>query len=294
VRSYRDAMGSRANYAIIERGVVELFWSRWGGQSVVDDLLAGPAGATAAIRPVAGRNPPPDDDLAAVLRWKGPDRTDSLMDDVFCEGAALIDHDQRVLLAYQWLVGYDAFVDALVGLEAAWPGWQVRWAFDGIGDIAAHLGKDRLSVRGETAPERDEAAFSGPERWTEVEDFEYLTCVLSVRREDGSLELYGSGIGLSEMGQPAAAAFGALPTGFPALDCVKIPRTGIHLDYRSHTAGVWSIDALEGFLDDPQIHWPGWQWQLWGADVREHLARCDGRLVVPQLPEQRPRSLRAY
>ena len=35
------------------------------------------------------------------LLWNGPDPATELLDDVFCEGAALIDHDRRVLLVFQ-------------------------------------------------------------------------------------------------------------------------------------------------------------------------------------------------
>jgi hypothetical protein len=107
------AVGSRASYVVIENGRVELFFSRWGGQSVVADMLAGPAAATATIRPAAAHTPPPADDLPAALLWSGPDPVDELLDDVFCAGAALIDHDRRVLLAYQWMSNYNEFVDAI-------------------------------------------------------------------------------------------------------------------------------------------------------------------------------------
>lgn len=282
-------MGSRASYVVIENGRVELFFSRWGGQSVVADMLAGPAAATAAIRPAAGHTPPPEDDLPATLLWSGPDPADELLDDVFCEGAALIDHDRRVLLAYEWMTNYTEFVHAIADLRAGWPGWQVRWAFDGIGDIAAYIGQDRSTVRGD----RDRIAgldwFYCPARraefqMTDDEEWDLYRCVLSVRHGDGSLNLYPGAMSIHEMTFPSPASFEALPTGFETLHCSDLPRSGIHVDFRSRTGGVWTIDALQGYFDDPQTGWPGWRWTFWGGDISRHLAGCAGQLTVPAHP----------
>lgn len=284
-------MGHRASYAIIEDGRVELFFSRWGGKTIVADLLVGPDAATAMIRPPVPRTPPPDDDLPARLLWNGPDPVTELLDDVFCEGAALIDHDRRVVLAYQWMEDYPEFAAAIAGLGAAWPGWQVRWAFDGIGDLAAYLGQDRLTVRSKYEKDAyDLGPFYGPARRGEFprevdEEWDFLHCVLSVRHEDGSMDLYASGLSIDDMALPTPAAFDGWPSGYPTLHCAEIPRCGIHVDFRSRSAGVWTIDALKGYLDDAEKKWPGWRWTLWGGDIHRQVAACDGRLTVPDLPD---------
>jgi len=284
-------VGSRASYAVIEDGRVELFSSRWGGMSIVANMLAGPDAATAMIRPPVARTPPPDDDLPARLLWNGPDPATELLDDVFCEGAALIDHDRRVLLAFQWMDDQPTFAAAIADLAAAWPGWQVRWAFDGIGDLAAYLGQDRSTVRSESEKDTyDLESFYSPAQRGEFhldddEEWDLFRCVLSVRHDDGSLHLYASGTRIDDMALPAPAAFDGLPSGFATLHCADIPRSGIHVDFRSRTAGVWTIDALEGYLDDAESTWPGWRWTLWGGDIHRHLAACDGRLTVPDPPD---------
>lgn len=143
---YAAGVGHRASYVIIERGVTQMFWSRWGGQRIIADLLIGP-GAITAIRTANGGQPPADGDNVAALLWNGPDPSQDLLSDSACEGAALIDYDQRALLAYQWHDNYVEFAEGCARLVAAWPGWQVRWAFHGIGDLAGYLGRDRSSAR---------------------------------------------------------------------------------------------------------------------------------------------------
>jgi hypothetical protein len=286
---YRGDVGHRASYAIVENGRVDLFFSRWGAETIVADMLAGPAAATAWIRPAEERTPPPADDLPARLLWNGPDPDTELLDDVYCEGAALIDHDRHVLLLFQWMEDYGEFVDGMAGLVAAWPGWQVRWAFDGIGDLAAHIGQDRSTVRGDREKAAGLDAFYGPAQRAEFrinhgEDWDdYYNCVLSVRHEDGSLAFYLSGLDFDAMAFPSPASFEELPPGFPTLDCPETPRSGIHVDFRSRTGGVWTIDAMCGYYDDPHSNWPDWRWTFWGGDIRHQLAGCDGRLAVPAL-----------
>lgn len=284
-------MGHRASYAVIKDGRVDLFISRWGGKSIVADMLAGPDAATAMIRPRVGRTPPPDDDLVAGLLWNGPDPATELLNDVFCEGAALIDHDRRVLLAYQWMEDYSQFAAAIAALGAVWPGWQVRWAFDGIGDLAAYLGQDRSTVR--SGFEKDACglgSFYSPARrgkfpLDDDEEWDLFDCVLSVRHEDGSLDLYASGLSINDMALPAPAAFEGFPSGYATLHCAQIPRSGIHVDFRSRSAGVWTIDALEGYLDNAESTWPGWRWTLWGGGIDRQLAACAGRLTVVDLTD---------
>lgn len=264
-----------------------MFWSRWGGQRIIADLLIGPAGATTAIRTANGCQPPTNGDNAAALMWNGPDPSQDLLSDSACQGAALIDYDQRVLLAYQWHDSYVSFAEGCARLVAAWPGWQVRWAFDGVGDLAAYLGRDRSTVRSEESltgqPGYGRCPFCGSGTCGEFDSYD---CVLSVRRADGAIELYRGSAHLNEMVAPHRFLFEDLPAGFASLNCPVLPRSGVHLDYGTRTAGVWTIEALEGFLDRPHAYWPGWQWHLWGADIREQVTRCDRRLTVPPLPAQ--------
>ncbi|GAA3456594.1 hypothetical protein [Dactylosporangium matsuzakiense] len=281
-------MGIRANYVVIEDGDTYLAWSRWGGDRVVADLRAGPRAATDAVRPP---HPPvvPAPDTAEALLWRGPVRVEELMTDVQCEGAALIDHDRRVLLAFQWVEDYAAFIDGIAALTEAWPGWRVRWAFDGVLDLAAYLGRDREGLRENRLPDASmfagrPAPFHGPGRLVPDASDTYYEGVLSVRHPDGSLELHLATERPSVVAFTTAAAIAALEPGFRALTRQVFPRWGLHLEPESRTAGLWSIDLFEGALIDPEPNWPGWTWDVWGGDIRRQLDACGGALRVPPLP----------
>ncbi|MEV8511494.1 hypothetical protein [Dactylosporangium sp. NPDC051484] len=279
-------MGSRANYVVIERGETSMGWSRWGGQRIVADLMAGPEAATAALRPSEPPEPPPPN-TAEALRWTGIMPVDELMTDVYCEGAAVIDHDRRVLLAFQWSDDYETFVNGLAGLAEAWPGWHVRWAFDGVLDVAAYLGQDPDPLReapDPPMPPDGPAPFDGPDDRPEDWLDHWYQGTLSVRRPDGSLELYLTADNPTAIAYTTAERVEALGPGYTSLERSELPRWGLHLDQATRAGALWCIDRLEGTLHDLSPNWPGWTWTLWGGDVRRQLDACGGALRVPPLP----------
>ncbi|GAA4259400.1 hypothetical protein [Dactylosporangium darangshiense] len=264
-------MGDPANYVVIERGETLLGWSRWGGHRVVADLRAGPEAATEALRPRRPAVPPPPNTAEALL-WSGVMPVEELMDDRSCIGGALIDHDRRELLAFEWFEDYAMFVDGLATLVEAWPGWRVRWAYDGVLDLAAYLGHDRAPLLRPDRP-ADAPFLRAPD--------DECDGVLSVRRRDGALDLYPTFDDPSVLAVVTAAAVDALGPGLAELTLPEVPRWGLHVDRAARTAGLWTIDQLNGALIDPPADWT---WQLWGGDVRPQLVACAGALQVPPLP----------
>lgn len=58
------------------------------------------------------------------------------LDDAWCEGAAVIDPVDHVLLLFTW--HHDGVADRarhLARIRSAWQGWQVRWAYGGVEDL---------------------------------------------------------------------------------------------------------------------------------------------------------------
>jgi hypothetical protein len=156
-------MGSRADYVIVGDDGFELFYSHGGAVTMPADLARG----TAWIEQVRRLRPVGD--------W---------LDDVWCEGAAVIDPATRTLLHFTW--HHDGTADrarSLAEIRRAWSGWDVRWAYGGIEDVVAYVGVDRRTVR----TEREEVeSLHGPH-----EDFpQDASCVVTVRGMDGVLRGY--------------------------------------------------------------------------------------------------------
>ncbi|XVS65198.1 hypothetical protein ACQPYE_03795 [Actinosynnema sp. CA-299493] len=256
-------MGSRANYVIVGNGGVELFYSHAGATTLLDDLARGPevVGRFRAER--------------AVREW---------LDDVWCEGAALVDLANEVLLHFTW--HHDGVADRarkLAAIEDAWVGWDVRWAYGGIEDVVAHLGLDRLTVRTGRA---EVEALNGPH-----EDFPHeTTCVLTVRDADGVLRGYAvhhefceplwAGPRLLHLVEPLTPVAGR---GVLSPDD-QGPDLGVHVDVARREVGCWTATTVKGSVEELAAAWPGWRFEFWEDRHEEQARRCAGEFEVFPFP----------
>jgi hypothetical protein len=118
-------MAHWCNVVLKKAAAAEVRSSRWAALDLALRLLGGP------------------EDLA---KWSaGWSREDGLLDNVSCEGVALVDFDDRRLLVHagrsiQFVLPVRlAYLDRL---RRAWPQWTVDWADAGVIDAARHLGWD--------------------------------------------------------------------------------------------------------------------------------------------------------
>ncbi len=117
-------MGHRANYALRQDGQVTFGRDRWGALGIPDCLFGGVEEAASHIR---------------LLQVEGPER---LYDNIDCEGCALIDSDNRVVLfdgISELLWESDLRQISINALRRDWPGWDLFYARRGILDIGEHL-----------------------------------------------------------------------------------------------------------------------------------------------------------
>jgi hypothetical protein len=128
-------MGSRANYAILEDGRVELFYAHWGAATVAEDVFWGPKRTEAFIR----SNQP----------------TESWLDNVWAEGGVAFDKDHRHLTyyTYEWPDAEDIWQTYESLLDETWSlaGWTVSRAREWA-DVAGSVGVDRSLVTTEPSP----------------------------------------------------------------------------------------------------------------------------------------------
>jgi hypothetical protein len=250
-------MGSRANFVIVDRDGWRLRYSHWAATGIASIVAPGPSAAVRFI------------DAQADGDW---------LDDVWAEGGALVDLIRRVLLLW----GGDLMDDLLVRrafmrvLALTWPGWTVRWAADGIGDLAAHVGLARATVRNLDPPEPVEPLTDG-------DSFDLLT----VRQADGRLDAYRFRIRfedhLARFGPTllgVAGRPGPLPLALPT-----IPHAGLHLDLAARKAGWWTGGIAPGLAENPAGRWQGWALEPWGDRYEAQLAVCGGLVTVPS-PDQ--------
>ncbi|MEU9401594.1 hypothetical protein [Streptomyces sp. NPDC048242] len=250
-------MGARAQYVIVENGTWHRHYSHWGANGIINDLLPGPAAATRCFR--AGRE---------IDEW---------LDDVWCEGAALVDHDRRVLLWCASSIDWDEYAAARAVLARTWPGWDVRFAHDGLGDLTHHLGLDRDVSRSPGWFEAFE-----PDRFAYSEGTDPRS-VVSLRLPDGSVRAWGSlwePVGHVAGGPALIDLIAASPrTPAPA----EMPDGGVHFDPQARTVSLWSARTVAGIHDWPLPRWEGWALDFRGDDHTHQSALLPADFPFPRL-----------
>ncbi|MFE1879529.1 hypothetical protein [Streptomyces diastatochromogenes] len=251
-------MGARAQYVVVENGAWQRYQSHWAANRVVDDLLPGPDAASRCFR--ANRE------------------TDEWLDDVWCEGAALVDHDQRILL---WFAFADSWADHLAAravLARTWPGWHVRFAHDGMGDLTNHLGLGRDLTRSPGWFETFE-----PSWFADTENTEPWS-VVSLRLPDGSVRAWGSGREPIEHiadGPGLIDLLAASPATPPPTD---MPYGGVHFDPRARTVSLWAVQTVAGIHSWPLPGWENWALDFRGDDHTHQAGLLPRDFPFPQPP----------
>ncbi|MGK5552329.1 hypothetical protein ACSNOI_12000, partial [Actinomadura kijaniata] len=234
-------MGERANYAVVRDGSWRLYYSHWGALGLDLDLLPGPEAATA---------------FAEAQRPVGPD---GWLDDVWGEGGVVIDHDRRVLLYHLLEIEDHGMWTAIREvLRRTWPGWDVRWAHDGQGDLVSYVGGDPASVHDHDPDDAQPLKpCEPPDGWP--------CCAVTVGGRVYALENDPS-----DLLEHGPELVGMLPeeAGVP----FRFPDAGIHVDVGERHVGVWTTLTLWGSLERAAARWPEWRWTLWGDRHEEQLS----------------------
>ncbi|MET8154695.1 hypothetical protein ACIBSW_24405 [Actinoplanes sp. NPDC049668] len=246
-------MGSRANVAVRQNGEWTHGGSNGMGYSLDAWLALGPDPALAVMR--------------SFPAWK----RDEWQAESSCEAGALIDLDADDLLVFL-NVDYDRRLAAMAGYRRTWPGWTIRWAFDGIADVTGALGLDRAVVEPEPWDHTDLFRWG---RAGAAEPFEprYLVTVgdTAYGLDVWAVQPWQIGPDLLDQltGLPQPSAWG------------QVPRGGLHLDPTARRAGVWSIEPVLGLRERFADRWPGWTLEFWEDRYQEQERRCAGAFRFP-------------
>ncbi|MEV6550968.1 hypothetical protein AB0M57_19990 [Streptomyces sp. NPDC051597] len=244
----------------------ELYESRFGAAGLDLDLLAGP------------------DVVLPFLRAHDPARH-GWLDDVRCEGAVLVDPHRRVLLVFvrdgpTTCMRHRAA--ALELLRHSWPGWQVRWTFDGPAELRAYLGLDPDAVRDPGREVRAGAPLAPGDG--ELAEDDPLATVVTVGT--GRCHL------LAAAGDHPVAEGPALLDRLAAAPdhgrCEFAVLSGLHVDPARRLVGWWLLAAQAGAYQ-MEARWPGWTVEFWQDRWQEQARAADGRFAPP--PVERRQAL---
>jgi hypothetical protein len=245
-------VAERARYVVVRDGSWQQFYFRWGGPRLAVDAAEGPEEFG---RFIAGLEP------AGPGDW---------MDDIACEAAAVVDHDRRVLLLFTWhLETYEERRTLFAVLARTWPGWEVRWAYDGLEDVVAHVGVERESVRSELGSRP-----GGPLHAAAPDEPDF-TIAVTVAYRDGPQAHAVFGENVSDVLAHGPDVARQLLPGSRVSRLPHIPYGGVHIDVPARRVAAWTRGNFLGgaAAADRLAGWPGWEWTCWyDAHVRQQEA----------------------
>lgn len=247
-------MGNRANLVLVDQDGWQLRYSHWAGCRMLDALIAGPE---MAKRYVLGQQ--------AVSFWT---------DELWADGGLVLDLVQRRLLFFgEELMSTMNERRAMFELLAiVWPGFSIRWLYDGTAEVASYVGAS-FSLRDK--PSQPELKL--------VSDITKLHHLVTVFGADGQLRVWPLWWG-SNAAWHGPNLLRMLPgAGRDAVKLGIVPESGVHVDERSKTLGVWMTTSVPGLTRWLAGLWPGWRVELWDDRYEEQLLRCGPAVTAPEL-----------
>ena len=248
-------MGQRANLIIVQYGNYELFYSHWAANTLTSDLFWSPEFATAFIQ-----------------TQQEVDKESGWLDEVWAEGGAVVDWDNKVFLLFGgedvlWNVPLRRLYLKLIG--CIWQGWTIKWAYEGIADIADYVNYPRSKVLAkqivepkiDSKPKRDNKCDLSP-----PEEKSWAYAIISVVFSDNSIGLFPlssdmenllySGSQLArEVVNQRNLALKEIILGEWVED---FPWGGIHLDLASHDLEFWLADDSIDIVKRIEQYWSDW------------------------------------
>ncbi|MFO0941308.1 MAG: hypothetical protein U0930_11115 [Pirellulales bacterium] len=258
-------MGQRANLVIGNSSGYDLFYNHWCANTITRDLFWGPEHA-----------------LEFVSKQRSVDRIDGWLDTVWAEGGAVVDPNNRTLLIYG---GQDVLYDVplrrlyLKLLRSAWGDWKIRWAYEGIVEIAEYVGVDRSHVIPDKSPKNGSSLCLDP-----PSERDWVQCIGSMKSKD-SLRIYPLNCRTEDYLQigpdllSRSSDVDSLPS-FRLLDWTdSFPTGGFHIDFDQQQLHYWIAYDCPDVLTEISGAWEGWR-VTWHHDKFEsQLDLTEGKVA---------------
>lgn len=256
-------MGQRANLIIFKNSTYDLYYSHWCANSLPRELFWGPEHA-----------------LHFIQIQNKVDSETGWLDAVWAEGGAIIDLDKKVFILYG---GEDIKQDIplrrvyLQLLAQVWSGWEIKWAYEGIADLADYVGYPKTKVLNQT--EEESVIFCPPK------EKDWLSIIASVRFIDDCTLLFPLD-GITEdflycgpqMVDLFDRSFGQKEITIPEWTSTFL-QGGFHIDVVEKTLDYWLADDAPGLLVQLTKRWHGWKVNWHRDRFESHIEKTNGRII---------------
>lgn len=264
-------MGQRANLIILQNDKYELYYNHWCANTLPHEMFWGEQYAVPYIR-----------------MQKRVDDSDWL-DDVWAEGGVVVDLDRKCLLLYG---GEDILYDIplrnlfLRLMTALWQGWKIKWAFEGIAEMADYVGYTREKVIAARKEERANCTFYPPDekKWMDlIASVAFASNQVRLFPLEGQVEPYL--LAGSDVIDPVNHS-----SGYETFNIgewtKRFPCGGFHIDIVNRRFSYWDAYIRVHSNQTIQSRWPGWEIVNLNSDYEAHAAATGGRLHFYVAKEQ--------
>jgi hypothetical protein len=263
----KHLMGQRANLVLVDENGYQLYYNHWCANRLDSDLFWGPE--------------------LAIEYIKQQQPTEQWLDEVWAEGGVVLDTHKKVLL---WYGGESILYEIplrrlyLKLMKHVWKGWEIRWAHDGILDMADYVGVPRSVVVHSRLGEPDRQfrppsgkSFSAPEK------LRHIQSVGSIRLSDGSIRVYPSDRITLCMLKYGKLLIEAIRSQLGVAEWHQhfnqSLKGGFHIDFMEKKLSVWRSYSI-GAIHHIVAHWPGWQIDWLRDDFETHIALTENCLTL--------------
>ncbi|MFE6846186.1 hypothetical protein [Streptomyces sp. NPDC057686] len=247
-------MGNRAAFVLCGPGGHARHRSSCGAVGLDLDLLAGPD--------------------TALPFLAGHVREDGWYPDDMVEAGVLADRERRLLPVFAWegaIASPRTRAATLELLRHAWPGWEVRWLYDGQSGLRAHLGL--------AAQEAESAVYPCPVLDVDDEELDEPDPLVAVVTVGGD-RCHVLGAVNDHPVEEGPALLDRL-RGAPDHGSHRLyADSGVHVDPRRRRVGWW-LTAARAHGRDVAARWPGWTVEFWEDRWTEHVRAAGGRFAPP-------------
>ncbi|MCP3773179.1 hypothetical protein NLX71_07575 [Paenibacillus sp. MZ04-78.2] len=260
-------MGQRANLVITKQGGYDLYYNHWCANTLPRDLFWGPQHAISFIEAQAK-----------------VDETDWL-NDIWAEGGVVLDAEKKLLLFFGgeeelYNIPYRRIFLSL--MQKVWEEWDLRWANEGIIDIAEYVGVPREVVLASEDDDLVDISLAPPEAK------DWIDTIISITFDEETLifPLYGNIEGFLLHGpkvlQSCDRSFGF--TEFRVGDwTTDFPSSGLHLDFKNKQIDMWHADFFPNVIQRMKELWPNWEVREHYDHYEVHIEKTAGRLHFQEI-----------
>lgn len=258
-------MGQRANLVLVDDSGYTLYYCHWCANTLEEDLFWGPEFAIPFVSKQR---------LVGDNGW---------LDDIWAEGGAIIDRTRHSLLLYG---GEDLLYDIplrrlyLELLQEVWQGWSVRWAYNGILDIANYVQLPHERVLSKKENRTQDVSLPPPREKARTKS------VGSIVFEDSTLRLFPL-TGSARWYLGAGPVLVEVARNSSGLDYVPLdewqaafPQSGFHIDLVEKQLIFWAANET-GIAEHVIPAWPNWQVRWLNDGYEAQLERTREKLILP-------------